>query len=405
VCDVPDLTEALDSLKPRNPDPARRKQPEHPKGWEPGVVWDGTKGTVTTKPVAAPPDNWDDLLKVWDLDPAVYEVVEPVQFRAWDAAIGDGKVQRMYYYRATIRSRVRRNAVDMAELIREVKRHKPRKVSPPTGDSAFVVPISDLQLGKPDGDGTEGTAKRFRDGIALVKARYTELRRIGRTFDTLVVAGLGDIIESCDGHYAMQAYGVELNRRYQSKLARSLIKDALKEWAPDFEKVVVPAVGGNHGENRKDGKAFTDFADNEDVAIFEEVAEAFAENPATYGHVSFVIPDDALTLTLNVGGTIVGFAHGHQAKGGGSKGKPHTKVGEWWKGQIAGRQPIGDADVLVSGHFHYLALERDGLRTHLQVPAMDGGSTWFLNTSGKETIPGFATFVVNALGLDDLKVI
>ena len=396
----------LDDARAINPEPARRKIPSHPAGWEPGVAWDGVKGTVTTHPVSSPPDNWDDLLRVWDLDPAVYEVIEPVQFRAWDAAIGDGQVQRMYYYRATIRSRVKRNAVDMAELLREVKRHKPRKAPAPTGDSAFVVPIADLQLGKPDGDGVEGTVQRFLDGIDGVRAQYRGLRRMGRTFDTLYVPGLGDIIENCDGHYPMQAFGVQLNQRDQSKLARRLIIGALKEWAPDFARVVCPVVGGNHGENRKDGKAFTDLADNEDVAIFEEVAEVLAENPATYGHVSFVIPNDDLTLALDIAGTIVGFAHGHQAKyGTGSKGKPHTKVEDWWRGQTFGQQPIGDATVLVSAHFHYLALTRDGLRTHLQVPALDGGSDWFRNTSGKETFPGFATFTVANGRLNDLNVI
>ena len=396
----------LEDAKARNPVPARRKQPEHPKGWEPGVVWDGVKGTVTTKPVSAPPDNWDDLLKIWDLDPAVYEVVEPVQFRAWDAAIGDGQVQRMYYYRATIRSRVRRNAVDMAELIREVKRHKPRRTPAPTGDSAFTVPIADPQLGKGDGEGTEGTVKRWLDSLDPIRDQYRGLRRMGRSLGTLVLPGLGDITESCDGQYAMQAFGVELNQRYQSKLARQLILTTIKHFAADFDRVVIPVVGGNHGENRRDGKAYTDFADNEDVAIFEEVAEILAENPSAYGHVSFVIPDDDLTVTLDVAGTIVGFAHGHQAKWGtGAKGKPHTKVESWWVGQTFGRQPIGDATLLVSGHFHYLALTRDGNRTHLQVPALDSGSDWFRNTSGKETVPGFATFTVTDRGLDDLKVI
>lgn len=394
----------LDAAKAKNPTPARRKTPEYPKGWEPGVVWDGTKGTITTHPVKAAPSNWDDLLRIWDLDPSLYEVIEPVQFRAWDAQTKEG-IQRLYYYRATIRSRIVSRALDIAELIREVKRHKPRKVPAPTGGYPFVVPIADLQLGKPDGDGTEGTMRRFRDRIPEVKARYTELRKIGRRLDSLYVVGLGDIIENCDGHYAMQTYGAQLNRRDQNRLARQLLKEALKEWAPDFDKVVVPAVGGNHGENRKDGKAFTDFADNDDVAIFETVGESFAENPAAYGHVSFVIPNDDLTLTLQVGPKIVGFAHGHQAKGQGAKGKPHVKVGNWWVDQIAGRQPIGDADILVSGHFHYLALERDGLRTHLQVPALDGGSDWYRNTSGKETVPGIATFTVTDRGLDDLKVI
>jgi hypothetical protein len=108
-------------------------------------------------------------------------------------------------------------------------------------------------------------------------------------------------------------------------------------------------------------------------------------------------------VTLDIAGTIVGFAHGHQGRGKGAA--PHLKVIDWWRNQAHGQQPIGDATLLVTGHFHYLALTRDGAKTHLQVPTLDGGSDWFRNTSGKETAPGIATFVVTDRGLDDLKVI
>ena len=77
----------------------------HPAGWEPGVAWDGHAGTLTTAPLDSAPEDWADLLGVWDLDPVEFEVVEPVQYRAWDAPTGEGNVRRLYYYRATIRRR------------------------------------------------------------------------------------------------------------------------------------------------------------------------------------------------------------------------------------------------------------------------------------------------------------
>ena len=76
-----------------------------PASWTPGVVWDGNAGTLTTEPLTAPPSDWTDLLRIWDLDPTTFEVVEPVQYRAWDAAISGGSVLRMSYYRAAIRRR------------------------------------------------------------------------------------------------------------------------------------------------------------------------------------------------------------------------------------------------------------------------------------------------------------
>jgi len=37
--------------------------------------------------------------------------------------------------------------------------------------------------------------------------------------------------------------------------------------------MVVGAVPGNHGESRRGSKAFTTFEDNDDLAVFEQVAE------------------------------------------------------------------------------------------------------------------------------------
>ena len=47
---------------------------------------------------------------------------------------------------------------------------------------------------------------------------------------------------------------------------RSNLIKALKEWSPMFKNVVVACGPGNHGENRKNGKAYTTFGDNFDVA-------------------------------------------------------------------------------------------------------------------------------------------
>ena len=46
-----------------------------PAGWEPGVVWDGKKGTLTTDTVYENPEDWSDLLRARGLDPDKYEVV------------------------------------------------------------------------------------------------------------------------------------------------------------------------------------------------------------------------------------------------------------------------------------------------------------------------------------------
>lgn len=374
----------------------RRAAPDHPKGFEPGVRWDGSKGEVSSGPLTAAPSCWDDLLISWDLDPAEVEVVEPVERRSWDATVA-GETRRYHYYKAKVRRRQAPSTVDVDALCREIARHKPRKLVP-TGDVSLVVCLSDWQLGKPDGDGTTGTVARVLAAVDNVTARAKELRRTGRSLGSLYVLGLGDVVEGCDGHYAMQTYGTELTVTEQLRVARRLIVRALTVWAPLFERVVVASVPGNHGEVRKDGKAYTTFSDNHDIAVFEQAAAVLEANPGAYGHVSFVFPDrDDLTLTLDVSGTVVALAHGHQFRAG--------KAMDWWAKQAHGLQPAGDATLLLAGHLHHLHVEQGGAKTFMQAPALDGGSTWWKHTTGQDSPPGVLTLTVGPAGWDDLKIL
>jgi hypothetical protein len=404
------LGEAVEALIATSPLPKpKREHVAAPKGWEPGVAWDGDHGTITTKPLTKRPDDWDDLLRVWDLDPAKYEVVEPVQYRAWDSNMGEGNVQRMYYYRATIRTRILGERADVDALINEIKRHKPVKRVARPGDKAFAVIIADPQIGKNDGDGTAGTVRRIENAIDRVTDRYKELRRIGRGLGQLHVLFLGDLFENCDGYYAQQAFRVELNRRDQEKLGRRLFVSMFQHWSPDFERVVGAAVGGNHGENRREGQSFTDFADNADVGVIEQVAEVLGANPERYGHVNFVLPNHELDVTLDIAGTITTLVHGHQFGGKKRIKTPATQVGDkalnWWASQAHGMRPAGESTLLLSGHFHHFLVTQEGAKTHMQAPALDGGSEWYTNRSGQDSPAGVLTMTIGPDGWDDLKIL
>lgn len=396
---------ALDDFLAEVPEPvdARAPRPQHPSGWEPGVAWDGNgAGTLTTGPLAnAPtPTDWSELISSWDLDPTKVEVIEPVEYRSWDAAVGGGEVRRMRYYRARLRSK-RPGAVGIEELVRLVKRsRKPRATEPVADGATYVVPLSDWQLGK---TGTPQTVDRIVDAIDKAADRLEWLRK-RRPIGTVALPCLGDLGEACDGHYDMQTFTVELDGREQARLGRRLVLYAVDRFRPLAERIVVPAVPGNHGEKRKDGKAFTTFGDNVDLEIPEGVAEACAMNPAAYGHVSFVIPRDGrLTLTLELSGVIVGFAHGHQARRGGTT--PQQRVATWWSGQAFGQRPVGDAKLLLTGHMHHFSAVDHGPRTHLQVPAMDNGSQWWDETAGLPARSGLLTVVVDKNGWHDMEVI
>jgi hypothetical protein len=198
----------------------------------------------------------------------------------------------------------------------------------------------------------------------------------------------------------MQTFSVELSRREQVRLGRELLTSQIMGWADDFERVLVTTVPGNHGEHRnEDGKSFTNLGDNDDVALVEQVAESFnmaKKSGSRYEHVRFLIPDNELSFTLDLHGTICGFTHGHVAntRRKNQRDLSHSKVWDWWSGQVMGRQPVSDADILFSGHYHYLSVAVQGGRSAIQFPPLDDGSGWYVAANGLESMAAVASLVV-----------
>jgi hypothetical protein len=170
----------------------------------------------------------------------------------------------------------------------------------------------------------------------------------------------------------------------------------------------VACVPANHGERRKNGKAFTNWGDNTDVEAFEIVREALDQNPKVFGHIRWAIPDQQQFVSLDVCGTIIGIVHGHQFRQGSG---PQGKAMNWWKNMAMNRTPVGDADVLVSGHYHHLQVLGEGVddspkgRTWMQCPALDCGSAWWEHMGGAPTQQGTLTFTVDAGGWDNLAIL
>ena len=386
---------------------AKKRRPDHPTGFEPGVNTE--KGVATlqrTRPIKADEyeDAFTELLLDWGFDPKLFTIEgDTVEVRTWEGLSNikgpyAGEVVRFWYYKAKVTHK--RPGADISELTKHIRSRKPLKDKKVRGGNrTFVVCNADWQLGKRDGEGTEYTILAIKNTLATVKKRYMDLRAQGVQIDTLLIANLGDLIEGCVGHYPMQQYNVELSMREQNRLARELLTEQIMYWADDFDKVLVCAVGGNHGEERLNGKAYTNLGDNYDVALVEAVAESFemaAKGNDRYAHVKFLIPENELSFTLDVSGTIVGITHGHVAGTRSGKGRDlsHTKVWDWWYGQSMGRQPVADADLLLTGHYHYLSLFRQGSRTAIQAPPMEYGSQWYIDSRGMSSHAAMLTLVV-----------
>lgn len=367
-----------------------------PAALKPSVDWDGEEVQVTSEVYSEPVRDWDELLSELGYDPTLYEIIEPVKISSWDANAGEGETKRLYSYKVGVRAKrtTQYRDEDYKDLVNLIKKHRPMSEKTPNGNSTFVVCLSDWQIGKADGDGTDGTIKRILVMIDAVTERIRELQKSGRKMKTLVVAGVGDMVENCEGHYATQTFTVELNRRQQVRVLRRLLTKAITTWSKHFDEAIVVAVPGNHGENRNgSGKSFTTRGDNDDVAVFEMVAEILSANPEAYGHVRFSLPEDDISMIVESNGKYLGFTHGHITSTGND---PQKKIKEWWKSQNFANNPIGYVDILITGHYHHFSVvEHDRNRIHIQCPAMDGGSEWFKDLTGVDSRPGTLTFVLD----------
>jgi hypothetical protein len=361
--------------------------------WVAGVTFDGREGEITTKPRNAPVGNWDEELKSWGFDPALFEVVEPIRFSTWQTY----DERQLWAYKATIKSKSGLNRDELDSLTAPVRRERRKPVKRPQGDYTLVLPIGDWQIGKSDGDGLQGSVARIEASFDSVLDRVALLRKAGYAIGGLLVCSLGDLGEGCDGFYAQQTFNVELDRRDQNKVVRRLARNGLMKLAPEFERVTVAAVAGNHGENRKGGKSFTSNNDNDDVAIWESVAETLSVNPDLYGHIQWLIPRGELSVSVQVGSQVLGLAHGHQARGG--------DVGKWWAGQTLAGLNTASANMMLYGHWHHFKMiEVAKGKWTLGIPAQDGGSDWFSETNSNSST-GQVSFLLSESGWTELAIV
>ena len=385
-----------------------------PPGWEPGVVWNGEKGEITTNTVYDTVGDWDDLLRERGLDPDIYEIVgDTIRWTSYDGwkrdAVGEEAYSTICYsYKAEIRLRAHivNNQPIPEDVYQEVRKAKKGKKKAPKGDTHFVVALSDWQLGNRDGGGVEEQAEKIANLVEAIPDRIQSLQNSGHNIGHVVLAGLGDLVEGTCGHYPAQQYRIEVDRREQVKLVRRGLRDIVLSTAPTVDKMTVLAVGGNHGENRGNGggKAFTTTGDNDDVAVFEQIAEIFSVNKEAFGHVGFKLPLDQLTLSIELSGHIVAFTHGHLSKAGANAAQA---VWNWWQKQAMGRahKGVSDADVLVTGHYHHLNVKEQEGRALIIAPSLTRVGEYFQDSMGVQTRPGTLNFTVDANGWNNLHLI
>lgn len=365
-----------------------------PAGWSPSVTYDASgRAEVVVVGVAHPGNDqstWADEVRAMGVDlqpgwvPRLVEIkTDP---RAWVRhAQGEDAVTEPVVRRKYVVEPARSAAVDVDELVAAIGRKRPQPI-PRTGETwAYVHCIADWQIGKEAyGQGSEQTVARILAGLDASVARIKHGNK-SRPVGTIVLASLGDL---CEGH-ASQNGGVllasDLGVTEQLRVIRRLLLEHVKRLAPLAERLIVPTAPGNHDEPHRVLGMKPKPTDSFAVDAAMQVADAL-HLAGGYDHVTFVTPDvDDLTVTVEVEGTVIGMAHGHQFRG-------PDKAHDWWAKQGHARHRIGQAHLLLSGHFHHLRVSDDSGRVHIQAPTVDPGSPWFDQRNGGGPQAGVLTF-------------
>lgn len=260
-------------------------------------------------------------------------------------------------------------------------RRAPYKI-PERTDRVLIVCYADPQWGKTaSGGGTPETIERSARIRADVVAMARKLRP-----KYIIVLDLGDGIESFN-NVASQAFTNDLSLPQQiDAYATDLFL-----WVEELARVApvkVAIVPSNHSAWRE-GKQTLGRPEDDFGILVHRLTEQRAN--AARLDVTFTYPEPHdETVAIDALGHRIGLAHGHQFG--------PTGAAKWWSSQSFGRQATADAEVLVTGHYHHLALQAvSANRFWVQCPTLDGGSDWYRAKSGLDTPPGVVTFEVDAV--------
>ena len=368
-------------------------------GWQPSAEIDEQSGLGEITHVGTDPDyrnKFDSILQEWGFNPEHYEIDGNVKASSWMTQMKGGRVETFYAFKGIVRRKHPARDEWFDVLLKDVSKKKPLKKKKITNKQAFIWCMSDWQLGKDD-YGVENTLKRY--DLALQRG-VEQVKALGGV-DEIYLLSMGDLTEGCYGFYDSQPFNISLTLQQQYHLARKLIMKTVDTFLPYANKIVLSGVPANHGEMSRSGKGqvVTNRLDNSDTMHIEICGEIMAQNPR-YKKVTVSVPE-GFHHTLTIKNLTLAFSHGHMHAGGSG---PEGKIMKWWQGQMFGHLPPGEADILITGHFHHPRLMQQGNRTWMQCPSIDA-STDFTARTGMWSKPGVLCFTIDKDGWDNYKIV
>lgn len=392
-----------DALTANISQPIRHTSPNVPKGYEPGVRYEAgepNEVTLNLAEIPATEAEWREQIKrVTSLDLPDDRKVELTQVRYW----GDPATPYVYCRFAISDRETDDGELADFESLFALARKSRRKARPKRNSNgrSVVVGYADPQTGKvASRGGTPELLERVQASLGLLEAYCDEVKA-----DAAYLLDAGDAIEGFE-NTSSQGFTNDLSLPRQVEVASDILFEFTDLLAAKHNSVVVAGVGSNHCRWRAGKGALGLPGDDWGIHMHRQLAKALSRNKS-YDHVSVTWPGDhEETLSLDISGTIVGLAHGHQAN------KPEGIPG-WWAKQTHGGQPIAHAELLVTGHFHSFRTEATGRDAHknrekrwVQCPTLDNGSDWYRMNAGSDSDPGLLVFTIDeGTGWDNMRVL
>lgn len=370
----------------------------------------GDSGVIKTGTVAEPITDWTDTIKLWGLDPEVFEVIQPVTMKAWGKQ-GDFR----YSYAARIQKKAEtalpvEETVDITGWRANLQgiQFVPRQTFYGAGVS-YLMMVADPQLGKP---GTAEAVENWKRGVSGHMQRINNLLKVGFPVEKIALAFMGDEHEGAVGNYASQPYEIELNQSDQITLDFDMRTWTIRQLLQYGLPIDIASVPSNHGEHTRFGsnKALTSIYDNSSTMVAKLVKRVF-DGTEFEDKLNWHIATDRQDANLELSGIKANFTHGHVSNGSGPKTGGVSSKNAIEK-QILGRtHELVDTRLYVTAHYHHFNVLEDRGRTFFGCPALEAekSSQWFYDSAGVWSKPGMLGMVVgNAAGergWDELSVI
>lgn len=362
-----------------------------PEEWKARHVIRGDEGEMVTG-LIDPVTTDSELLVQFGYDPDEIEIVGTVN--QWRKQLPNGEWRVSYYFK----HRPKSSSLDLPALYQASQKKPKKRVKVATTPETLVVALSDVQLGK---RGSRGGTPELIDRLQAMRWRLEE-RIKERKSERFVLAEVGDLFEGFESG-GNPMFTNDLSLSQQMDMAGTELFEFIKLLA-SFGPVDVVAVPSNHTAWRNGKQNLGNPQDDLGLFVHQQVKKV-AEAAGLDATWHFPAPYDEAAV-LDIRGTVLGVVHGNQFAPNGAT--------LWWGKQIHGGQPIGSADILVTGHYHVLTVLPTGRNPYtgrskywLQCPTVDNGSDWFRNLQGQDSDPGLLIFSIDDEGfsLQSLEVL